>query len=111
MTACQEGHLEVVQHLVALGADLNAQNNVSDKFMLIYCGGDVYINKHSIDTALAHGNEFPSYYIFEKQIWNVLMVACYGGHLEVATYLVDEGLNVNAKNNVSCHKNDESVLL
>jgi hypothetical protein len=57
MTACQEGHLEVVQHLVALGADLNTENNVSDKFMLIY---NVYINKHSIDTVLAHGNEFPS---------------------------------------------------
>jgi ankyrin repeat protein len=65
MTACQEGHLEVVQLLVALGADLNTQNNVSDKFMLIY---NVYINKHSIDPALAHDNEFHSYYKFEKHI-------------------------------------------
>jgi len=35
MTACQEGHLEVVQHLVAQGADLYTQNNVSDKFMYL----------------------------------------------------------------------------
>lgn len=45
MTACQEGHLKVVQYLVALGADLNTQNNVSDRFVLIYSGDDVYINK------------------------------------------------------------------
>lgn len=45
MTACQEGHLEVVQYLVAVEADLNTQNNVSDRFVLIYFGVDVYINK------------------------------------------------------------------
>lgn len=38
---------------------------------------------------------------------NLLMFACYGGHLEVAKYLVDKGLNVNAMNNVSCHIHDE----
>jgi hypothetical protein len=71
MTACQEGHLEVVQHLVAQGADLNTQNNVSDKFMLIY---NVYINKHSIDTTLTYDNEFPISLInFESRLFHVTM--------------------------------------
>jgi hypothetical protein len=37
------------------------------------------------------------------------MVACYGGHLEIAMYLVDKGLDVNAKNNVSCRKHVELI--
>jgi ankyrin repeat protein len=31
-----------------------------------------------------------------------LMVACAGGHLEVAQYLIDRGADINAKDNVSC---------
>ena len=43
----------------------------------------------------------------QKDGRNVLMVACYGGHLKVAEYLVAQSLDVNAMNYVSSHINDE----
>ena len=36
-----------------------------------------------------------------KDGWTALMGACVGGHLEVAQYLVDRGVDIDATDNVS----------
>ena len=86
IVAARNGDLPVVEYLVENGADMEAKNNVNDVISSVW--------DHSYVT-----HEYM--YLWMKQGgWTPLILAASNGHLAVVEYLVENGADMEAKNDV-----------
>lgn len=125
INASSEGHLEIVKFLVSKGADLNIKNKYGYTALmkaaneghlevvkfLVKSGADVNIKDKSGDTALHNAIDL---------FMETLKVSTYKGketksatlneaikkHTDIAKFLIDNGADVNAKND-----NGDTVLI
>jgi ankyrin repeat protein len=82
--ACYHGHMDIVNELISNGTDVNEKDGVS------------YI----LDNDIVFDNRFNVFGMLQKGM-NSLMRACSNGHLDIVNVLIDNGADVNDKDNVS----------
>lgn len=87
MVACNGGHLDIVQYLVNKRVDVNAKANVS---------------YHTSAYIFTDSNLFINYFVvtYFKNGLTPLFFACDVGTLDVVKYLISQGSDINAKDNV-----------
>jgi ankyrin repeat protein len=91
--AAHEGHKEVVQLLLAKGADVNAKDK-KGKTALMWASREGH--KEALQALLAKGADINAK---DNDGDNALMYASYTGHKEVVQLLLAKGADVNAKDN------------
>ena len=82
--ACYHGHMDIVNELIYNGTDVNEKDGVS------------YI----LDNDIVIDNRFDVFGMQQEGMTS-LMWSCNNGHLDIVNVLIDNGADVNDKNNVS----------
>jgi ankyrin repeat protein len=87
MVACNGGHLDIVQYLVNKRVDVNAKANVSYRLSAyLIADNDLFIHFFVVT--------------YFKNGLTPLFFACDVGTLDVVKYLISQGSDINAKDNV-----------
>ncbi|CBN58107.1 hypothetical protein OSCI_3620030 [Kamptonema sp. PCC 6506] len=86
--AAHKGHVEIVQELIAVGANVNRG---FDKLPLHTAAEEGHLE--IVRLLLDAGAEIEGY---EEDNWTALMAASFAGHLQVVQLLVERGADVNA---------------
>ena len=103
MVICYNGHINVATYLVECGANIHLQDKNGDTCLHAAAqGGHVEV----VSKLLGLGAKENQDYVNERNNSGTtpLMITCYNGHMNVATYLVEHGANIHLqdKNGNTC---------
>ena len=98
MATCYNGHMNVVIYLVEHGAHIHLQDKNGDT-CLHYAAeeGQVEVVSKLLGLGAKENQDYVN--ACNNSGTTPLMVTCYNGHMNVATYLVEHGANIHLQNN------------
>ena len=101
--AASHGKLPIVEHLVALGADINARGGIPGGSPLNEAASEGHLD--IVRYLVSRGAEMD---VSEPER-NPLFSAIYGGHTAVAKFLIDSGINTHVKYTGKSMKNMDAL--
>ena len=89
--ASLKGHLQVVQYLLRLSVDVNAQNTANDTPVLL---ASMEGHREVVQCLLDHGADLE---LRDASLYSPLILAAYNGYIEVIRLLLEHNADVNSQ--------------